>query len=179
MKKIRQELGFSQQDMALLLNISRSTVSMYEKGRRHLPAKATEKWTELQLLWQEHHRKTLLPRNSENSFLRVQHSHSLSLLDDHVQRAAARSIGLTQQLSRMEAEHARLVKKLHFLRGLMAGTQKHSRELALLKNREQQTFLSLAACCPQRRQLLAFRLQVLQSQQKAALAGKVIVQQQQ
>ncbi len=178
MKKIRQELGLSQQDLALLLNVSRSAISMYEKGFRPLPAKAAEKWTALQRLWQEQRQKTLLPRNIEKSFLQVQQRESLSLLNIQAQKAAALSVRLTQQVARLEEKHNRMFKKLHLIKGLMRDTPKGSREMELLKNREQRTLISLAACSPERRQLLAYKLQVLHSQQKAALAGKVVVQQQ-
>lgn len=179
MKKIRIELGFTQQDMALLLNISRSAVSMYEKGLRHLPGKASAKWAVLQLLWEENNQKKILPRHAEKSLLKTQQHHSLSLLHMQVQRAAERAISITQQVSRMEAQHSRLVKKIHFIKGLMQEAKPGSREMELLENREQRTLIGLAACGPERRQLLAYKLQVLHSQQKAALAGKVILQQQQ
>ncbi len=178
MKKIRKELGFSQQELALMLSISRSAISMYEKGLRHLPAKAAAKWAGLQLIWQEQQQKKLLPRNIEKSFLQVQHRESVLQLNEHAQRAAALSISITQQMSRLEERHNSLSKKLQVLKGLMEDTPKGGRQMEFLKNREQQTLIGLAACCPQRRQLLAFKLQVLRSQQKAALAGKVIVQQQ-
>jgi len=69
---------------------------MYEKGFRHLSPKASEKWTELQLLWQENRKKGPLPRGIEKKFLQVQQQENLSLLNLHVQRAATLSIGVTQ-----------------------------------------------------------------------------------
>lgn len=65
MQKFRKELGLSRQDLALMLKVSSSAISMYEKGFRHLSPKASEKWTELQLLWQENRKKGPLPRGIE------------------------------------------------------------------------------------------------------------------
>ena len=151
---------------------------MYEKGLRPLPARAAKKWAEITLLWQSKQRLTDLPRQLEKSLLIAQQQQSLSRLNLHLQRAAARSISITQQLTSMEQQYRCQVRKLHFIKGLMLEEKPRSRQMQLLQNMEQQALGILAGCCPQRRQLLAFQLQVLQARQKAALAGKVVLQQQ-
>lgn len=178
MRQMRKDLSLSQQELALMLNVSRSAIALYEKGLRPLPAKAGKIWAEMILLWQRQQRLTEPPRHLERNLLIAQQQQSLSLLNLHLQRAAARSISITQQLTGMEQQYRCQVRKLHFIKGVMQEAKQGSREMELLQNREQQALLTLAGCCPQRRQLLAFKLQVLRSQQKAALAGKVIVQQQ-
>lgn len=42
-KSIRSLLGFKQEELALLLKVSRSQLSLYELGKRNLPLHATEK----------------------------------------------------------------------------------------------------------------------------------------
>lgn len=178
MRQMRKDLDLSQQELALMLNVSRSAIALYEKGLRPLPAKAGIKWAEMQLLWQRQQHLTQPPRNIEKHFIIARHRQSLSLLNLHLQRAAARSISITQQLTGMEQQYQRQVRKLHFLKGIMENSQPGSRQMQLLQNREQQALGVMSGCCPQRRQMLAFQLQVLQARQKAALAGKVVLQQQ-
>ncbi|MBO9620832.1 MAG: helix-turn-helix transcriptional regulator [Niabella sp.] len=178
MKKIRKHLNLSQQELALLLNTSRSAIAMYEKGLRDLPAAAALKWMQLQLQWQQDQRKPNLLRLHQSAHLTVQQEQSLMLLNAQEQRAAARTVTITQQLSVLEKRHRLLLQKLYFLKELLAESPAHSRHAALLKNRMQHTLISLAECSPACRQLLAFQLQVLTARQKAALAGKVILLQQ-
>ncbi|WP_300599387.1 helix-turn-helix transcriptional regulator [Niabella sp.] len=178
MKQIRKAFNLSQQELALLLNVSRSTIAHYENGLRSLPAGAAEKWLALQQQWQQSAQRASAPQTSRERFLQVQHQQSLDLLNMHQQRAAARSVSITQQLTAMEEQYARLINKLYILKRLVQEAPAGSRRMELLANRLQLTLIQLSECCPQRRQLLAFKLQVLTAQQKAALAGKVIVQQQ-
>ncbi|WP_300603865.1 helix-turn-helix transcriptional regulator [Niabella sp.] len=178
MKAIRKEFNLSQQELALLLNVSRSTIAMFENGLRALPARASKQWTQLLLLWQEYGPKNQLPRGDQNQYLKVQQKESMNRLNAQVQRAAARSVSLAQQLAQQETQYPFLVKRMHLLKALMRETPAGSSQMALLKNRAELTQIQLAACCPQRRQLLVFRLQALTALQKAALAGAVIVQQQ-
>ena len=178
MKKIREHLSLSQQDLALLLNVSCSTIAMYECGMRSLPSKATEKWCRLQALWHQSQMRAIPAVAAANVHNRLQQQRALSLLNDRVKRAAIRKIGLTMRLSRMETQHRNYGLKLYVLRNLMEEALPGSRELQLLKNREQMTLIRLAGCCSSRRQLLTFQLQVLTSEQKAAQAGTVILQHQ-
>jgi len=178
MKEIRKNLGLSQQELALLLNVSRSVVAMHEKGMRNLPAEASLKWMKMQLLWQEQRRNPSLLHTGSNTYVSLQQEQSLTLLNAQVQRAAARSISVAQQLALLEEQHRLLLQKLHFLKEILAQTPRGSRQAALIKNRVQDTLIGLAGCSPGRCQLLRYQLQVLTAQQKAALAGKVIVLQQ-
>ncbi|ANH80915.1 hypothetical protein A8C56_07915 [Niabella ginsenosidivorans] len=171
MKKIRKALNLSQQELALLLNVSRSTIAMYEKGLRSLPSKASEIWCRVQLLWQQSLIRTVPAAAMANSHHLQQQQQALSQLNARVQRAAARRVRLTQQLTYMEEQHQRLGFKLYVLRHLMEDALPGSRQLQLLKNRELMTLIRLAGCCSSRRQLLAFQLQVLATEQKAALSG--------
>ena len=50
---IRKLLGINQHDLALLLQVSRSQVAMYESGKRRLPLKAMEKLSKLLLFSQK------------------------------------------------------------------------------------------------------------------------------
>lgn len=178
MKKIRKDLNLSQQELALLLNTSRSAIAMYEKGLRDLPAAAALKWMQLQLQWQEDRRKPNLLRPLQNAHVTVLQEQSLTQLNAQEQRAAARTVSITQQLSQLEERHRLLLQKLYFLKELLSETPAHSRQAELLKNRMQHTLICLAQCSPARRQLLAVKLQVVAARQKAALAGKVILLQQ-
>lgn len=178
MKKIRKDLNLSQQDLALLLHVSRSTIAMYEKGMRSLPSKATEKWCRLQALWQQGLARKLPVVTMTNSHHYQQQHQALLQLNDRVQRAAARKVSLTLRLAHMETQHSSLGLKLYVLRNLMEDALPGSRQLQLLKNREQMALIRLAGCCPARRQWLAFQLQVLTTEQKAAQAGTIILRQQ-
>ncbi|WP_018629984.1 helix-turn-helix transcriptional regulator [Niabella aurantiaca] len=177
MKEIRKNLNLSQQELALLLNVSRSTIAMYEKGLRPLPPEASLKWMKMQQQWQENQRKPNLLRPGQNSYLTVQQEQCLAFLNAQAQRAAIRSVSVTQQLAALEDQHRILLQKLHFLKELLEETPRGSRQAELIGNRMQHTLIGLAYCGPERRQLLSYKLQVLTAQQKAALASKVIVQQ--
>ena len=50
---IRKLLGINQHDLALLLQVSRSQVAMYESGKRRLPLQAMEKLSKLLLFSQK------------------------------------------------------------------------------------------------------------------------------
>lgn len=178
MKEIRKSLGLSQQELALLLNVSRSAIAMHEKGMRSLSAEASLKWVKMQLLWQEQRRNPSLLQPGSNTYVTVQQEQSLTLLNAQLQRAAARSISIAQQLAILEEQHRLLLQKLRFLKEMLAQTPRGGRQAAFIKNRMQHTLIGLAGCGPGRCQLLRYQLQVLTAQQKAALAGKVIVLQQ-
>ena len=177
MREIRKNLNLSQQELALLLNVSRSAIAMYEKGQRPLPAAASLKWMKIQLHWQENRHRCGLLLPAPNTYLTVQQEACAMLLNVQLQKAAARCVSITQQLSVMEKLHLQLMQKLRFLKEVLDETPKGSRQAELLKNRMQYTLIGLAQCCPGQRELLNYKLKVLTAQQKAALAGKVILQQ--
>jgi transcriptional regulator with XRE-family HTH domain len=50
MKEFREELGLSQEDLSLYLDIPRSTIALSERGLRNLPTKASLKLSRLEIL---------------------------------------------------------------------------------------------------------------------------------
>jgi hypothetical protein len=178
MKEIRKDLNLTQQEMASLLNVSRSAIAMYEKGMRELPAAASLAYNKLMLFWQQSmgRQRTLRPINSP--FLQVEQTQCTARLKACQERAAATIVHITQQLSAMEQKHQKLSQQLHVLQSLMQDARPGTLQMSLLKNREQMVLIRLSKCSPERRQMLQFRLQVLTARQKAALSGNVILQQQ-
>ncbi|WP_114792943.1 helix-turn-helix transcriptional regulator [Niabella yanshanensis] len=57
MKNIRQNMGFTQEELAIILGVSRALISLYDKGLRSLPAKTLEKLSRIQLLFNEVEKK--------------------------------------------------------------------------------------------------------------------------
>ena len=176
MKQIREDLHLSQQALALLLNVSRSAISHYENGMRNMPAKAAAKWSSLFQLWQQQREKTIQPGAAADPYRQLRQQQSLQALNAQLQRAAARSVSISQRLTHMEKRHDRLAHKLHFLKNLIKECRPGTRQMDLLKSLEEVTRIQIAECCPEQRQLLTGKLQVLGMQQKAALACRVIIQ---
>lgn len=176
MQQIRKELHFTQQELALLLGVSRSTIALCEAGLRTLPVKAITKWERLHHYWQQSLRHQLpAPRPAASPYL-LKQSNTLFQLKARMQRAAARSVAISQQLTKMENRHRRLGLKLFVINSLIQESD-HKREMQLLVNRSQLTQMHLANCCPLSREMLQFKLRLLNAEQKAALSSSVIVQQ--
>ncbi len=154
MKQMRKDLQLSQQEMASLLNVSRSAIAMYEKGMRELPSAASLAYHKLTLSWQQSmgRQRTLHLINSP--FLQVEQTQCMARLKACHEKAAATTVHIAQQLSDMEQKHQKLAQQLHVLRALMEETRPGTLQMSLLKNREQMALIRLSKCCPQRRQML-------------------------
>lgn len=80
---IRNLLGLSQNDLALLLNVSRSQIAMYESGKRNLPIKAKEKLTEILLKFND---ETPEIKNDKASVISKQYLFQKAILKNNYQQ---------------------------------------------------------------------------------------------
>lgn len=80
---IRNLLGLSQNDLATLLNVSRSQIAMYESGKRNLPIKAKEKLTEILLKFNN---ETPEIKNDKASVISKQYLFQKAILKNNYQQ---------------------------------------------------------------------------------------------
>ncbi len=107
--QIRKEMGFSQQELAGYLGLSRTQVADFESGQRDLPHKATGKWTRM---------KHCLDSAEEldANAAAIQQAHQQQQVAPFMAKMASRCqrnvYVLQQQLQAMETEYAECVGTL-------------------------------------------------------------------
>ncbi|MCW3090885.1 MAG: family transcriptional regulator [Ferruginibacter sp.] len=77
-KIIREKLGFTQEEMAQYLSITRSLLALYENGRRDLPTAAFVKLAEIESFLT----RSPPPKESSRPHIKLQQKKAQKLLDD-------------------------------------------------------------------------------------------------
>ena len=128
-KSIRSLLGFKQEELALLLKVSRSQLSLYELGKRSLPVHAMEKLTIMLTLAQKGKAKSKVKKNisvKEQNILK-----KLLLKNNHQQLLVERKI------KALEKKQNALVTSKKLIAHLLKNEGKiNKNELVVLKSIE-------------------------------------------
>ncbi|MCH5719061.1 helix-turn-helix domain-containing protein [Niabella hibiscisoli] len=116
MRSLRNTLLFTQQDMALLLGVSRSTITMYENSRRGLPPGASS----METLIAESYAAAITAQPAKHN--EAQESHSLVMFKDKLLKEIAQyeheiEVG-QEKLILLQDEHLKLQVKQVTLTGL-------------------------------------------------------------
>lgn len=109
-QEIRKKLGLTQHELAGLLEVSRSSINLYELGRRSLPAAALLKLGQLEIMYnlppQEGAPAVLQNRSAAGE----EHSKKqIALLQGKIKACRVNAAGLQQQLQDMQLSFNRLI----------------------------------------------------------------------
>lgn len=169
MKKNTTSLPFTQQELALLLGVSRSAVALYAAGSRSLPTAALIKLSELEIAAAKPSGKSRKTTAQVKEFNKLQQQKTERRLQQQAQKAEMERLRRERELEKLRFRHEGLVRKLVILQTLKEKTITGSRPKSLLEHIEQQTLRAMETCCPARQLWVEYRLLALQNNQKAAL----------
>ena len=157
---ISASLGLKQQELAQLLQVSRSQLSLYELGKRSLPIHAMEKLTIMLALAQKGKAKSKVKKNisvKEQNILK-----KLLLKNNHQQLLVERKIKALEKKQNALATSKKLVAHL-----LKDGSNMKKNELAFLKtietkNKDIENYAVLLLQLELKKEVLAFEEKLLQ-----------------
>ncbi|MBO9595469.1 MAG: helix-turn-helix transcriptional regulator [Niabella sp.] len=172
MKLLRIQLQLSQRELADLINVSRSTITMYEKGWRNLPSEAMIKLLQLEALHQQLALKKTTSSRQLQTFLQPRMQKVEKALNAHAQRAAADATRVAYKLTQMQQQYAQLHQKLAFVHHLMEAAAPGSRQLSRLQDMEENVLDAMSSCSPDRQLVVQYKLSLLKARQQAALRIK-------
>ncbi len=109
-KDIRKKLGLTQHELAGLLQVSRSTINLYELGKRSLPVAAMIRLGQLEISYNQaqQNRVNCVTGNKNNSIGRKYPEACQPLLQGKIQACRDKAALLQQQLDIMQQEHNRM-----------------------------------------------------------------------
>lgn len=162
----REQTGLSIRELADLIDVSHSSISHKEKGRRaFFPSKGEQKLDQLKQVWEQCcSGKTKLV--VEKSNLRCRQQAYLSrLLEKHSRDATFDLLRLTLALEAMRERYQKLETKLLFIRLLQQDNEDKSRDI-IFRFREHKLLKAIDFCSPEKQQLLSFRLELAKAKKK-------------
>lgn len=132
-ENIRAVLGVTQEDLAMLLKVTRSQLSMYELGKRDLPLEAKQQLTAMLLYVQENTSKLALNKEFE----KAQKVQKKKVIDDLVIINKHRQVLLEKKMTTLDKKYqanSAAIKVVAFLKNQVSNKNKES--AALLKYME-------------------------------------------
>lgn len=168
MKNLRHQLGFTQEELAVLLGVSRVVVTLYEKGLRNLPAKAHQKLSHIQVLIYKSSNHKYAPCQQLLALQQKHYQKAQNQLQGQAKKAAQQAIRVSMQLNKIRERLQQLEEKLALIQLLQRNTAPDSREQRLLQNMEQQLINALDTCNPACEYTTAYKLATLRSKQQTA-----------
>jgi len=106
---IRKKLGLTQHELAGLLQVSRSTINMYELGKRSLPVAALLKLGQLEIVYNQAQQNRLPALRQISTTAAEENTRNLSsILQGKIQACRNKAAQLQQQLQVMQQDHNRL-----------------------------------------------------------------------
>lgn len=167
-KKIREQLGLSQYQLAVYLSVSRSQIALSETGRRSLPTGALVKLAAL---------ATSLQVTAKRPPIVLQQlfNKQNALAKAHTQRCNQKAALAKHQLNALQTQYQECEKIIlatsHLLSNLPQGKHYH-KDLLWLELLQTETLKKMKACGPWPRTLLALKIQTLEQEALAAVAMK-------
>ena len=157
---ISTSLGFKQQELAQLLQVSRSQLSLYELGKRSLPIHAMEKLTIMLALAQKGKVKSEIKKSISNEEQNV--LKKILLKNNHQQLLVERKIKALEKKQNALATSKKLVAHL-----LKDESNMKKNELAFLKtietkNKDIENYAVLLLQLELKKEVLAFEEKLLQ-----------------
>ncbi|WP_018627680.1 helix-turn-helix domain-containing protein [Niabella aurantiaca] len=177
MKYFRTQLHLTQQELAFLLGVSQSLLSMYEKDLRELPDRASHK--QAQLEWELHQFQQQKSMPDPREALRQQKKMRKleKLLDNQAREAEEDILRIDEALDKMKERQKQLDLKLAFIKRLMAAGGPWQEDKDLLQNMALGAEVALDGCDPVRQQEVAYKLLLLKARMKAARQIQRVVKQ--
>ncbi len=106
---IRKKLGLTQHELAGLLQVSRSTINMYDLGKSSLPVAALLKLGQLEIVYNQAQQNRLPALRQISTTAAEENTRNLSsILQGKIQACRNKAAQLQQQLQVMQQDHNRL-----------------------------------------------------------------------
>jgi len=170
--QIRKEMGFSQQELAGYLGLSRTQIADAAKGQRALPYKTTGKWTRMKYCLDS---KEELDTEAATIQQELE-SQVLPFMNKLASRCNRNLYVLQQKLQGMQAEYAECVKTLAFiarLRSLPPNSKGNEIWLNQVESRMQK---NCWACGPGMQAVVSLKLQAMVWMQEQLASQYGIIQ---
>ncbi|HMR81628.1 MAG TPA: helix-turn-helix transcriptional regulator [Niabella sp.] len=169
MKQFRNELNLSLRDMAGLLGVSYSVISLHEKGLRKLPPAAALELARMQRCWYKSANTQKQEPTPVLPYIHTEQQRAQRQLKACARKAAANAVRVSQALAHMRQTQALLLAKLQFVRVLMNETPPAARRTTFLKILEKDTLFAMKSCCSVRQQMVRYKLFLLNSCSELAM----------
>ena len=163
MKQFRAELKLSLRDMAGLLGVSYSLLSLYEKGQRKLPAAASLELARMQQSWRRQTGAGKQEPATPLPFIHTEQQRAQKWLKARARKAAANAVRVSQALAQMRHTQQQLLAKLQFIQALLEQQPAAKRRNHFLKILEKDTLFAMKSCCSVRQQMARYQLFLLNS----------------
>lgn len=167
-RKIRETLGFSQQELADYLGVSRSRISMAEGRRRELPTAALLKIGALEKIIQNN-----LP--CKGTHLQKQFDKDAGVMRRFAQQCSHEAEAAKKILRRMQQDYGRCLQALaaiEQLQNMLPQEKTNKKDQLCLELQQLKTLKKLSACAPARQMKLTLTIQALQLQAAKAESAK-------
>ena len=169
MKNIRQNMGFTQEELAIILGVSRGLISLYDKGLRSLPAKALEKLSRIQLLLNEAEKEKTEPCRKLLALQQKHRKRAQDMLHTHAKKAAAQAARLSMEIAAARERFRQMEHKLNLIQLLIQQAEAGSREWKVLSNLQEQLLHAIDVCNPSSEYACTYRLAMLITRQQVAM----------
>ncbi len=167
MKRLRETLGLSQEQLAIYLGVTRSLLSMAEMGKRSLPVKAFVKLSELE--------KSLRSNVQYKAASLQQHATAdAAVVRSHAKKCMARAAGIKLQLTALEKNYQQCLTALlatGHLMSLLPEGEAGKKDRLWLELLELQTLKKMKDCGNAAQVILQLRINALEHE--ARQAGKI------
>jgi|GEM_PF-2333999 len=161
LKNIRESLGMSQELMASILGISRSTLALVETKKRSLSTAAMIK---LDVLLQVLHSSNLSPSDKALGSLQKQLQKHRTLISKRVEKLYKQSEKLQRKLDQMKEEYKQCIKALEtsaYMTARLTNTAADKVDKEAMQLLEAQTVKKTRQCNPGAQAILAMRIRTL------------------
>ncbi len=179
-KQIRRQYGFTQQQLAGYLGITKGLLSMAELGKRTLPTAAMLKISSMLQLPDSHSTNSTDKKIAER--LKKQQAYAAKSLEAHARNCAAAAAMANKKLTGLEKNYEQAINTLNLvsqLRQVQAANGTAAKKDILWQNMvEAIAFAKLDTCGEATQQLLRIKKETLEIQaEKAKNAAQEILQQ--
>lgn len=138
-ESIRAQIGMSQEDLAVYLDISRELLAAYETDRRMLPSSVSTKLTELELIFFQHQNSSKLPEKENEGHRESMVEH----LTEHIREHKIKAYRVEKKLAKMKKLFDQHIKRFYVMSTLLSKTDVKENDKAWLTAHQQ---LARAAC---------------------------------
>ena len=170
MKQFMKETGFTIRELAGLFGVSHSVIGHHLKGNRSLPTAALLQFTQLKSDWQafcESGCKEIIPVT--RAHLKIQQQ-ATRFWKQELSTASFEVARLSRLLEQRQQRYRKLEAKLRFLILQKKIFTDKGRTL-FLKIREDAILQSMTHCCPEKQELLQYRLELAKQRERLARKG--------
>jgi len=168
MKNLRKEVFFTQKELAELAGISRSAISLGEKGYRTMPANVVLLLGQIKSIRQQSSGRKIFTANRPLKFEQTQKQKLEKQLKGHIEKASLDAVRLSQTLEKMQERYRYLFEKLNLLQILKENSGPETKRMALLEWMELDTIDKMKNCSAIKQTNLRYKLMLSDAKKQAA-----------